>query len=102
MPKARGPGNIGAEPGFKNTDQGVFSLAYDSPMIDAGTNCFLQAEDLIGNPRLLDGNNNRHSRVDMGAYEYVHPKADSNGNGISDLQEIAIMNKAGHVEQPAE
>jgi hypothetical protein len=102
MPKARGPGNIGTEPGFKNTDQGVFSLAYDSPMIDAGTNCVLQAEDLVGNPRLLDGNNNRHSRVDIGAYEYVHPKADSNGNGISDLQEIAAMNKADHVERPAE
>ena len=102
MPKARGPGNIGAEPGFKNTDQGVFSLTYDSPMIDAGTNYVLQAEDLIGNPRLLDGNNNRHSRVDIGAYEYVHPKADSDGDGIPDIREIAAMNKAGHAERPAE
>ncbi len=103
MPQARGSGNIGGEPGFKNTDQGVFSLAYNSPMIDAGsTNCFPPAEDLIGNPRVLDGNNNGHARIDIGAYEYVHPQADSNGNGISDHEEIAAQSKAGHVERPAE
>jgi len=96
MPKADGPGNIGAEPGFKNTDQGVFLPVYDSPLIDAGTNNYMLV-DLVGNPRILDGNNNRHARIDIGAYEYVHPKADSNGNGISDREEIA-----GRSEHPAE
>ena len=98
MPKADGPGNIGAEPGFKNTDQGVFLPAYDSPLIDAGTNNFLTA-DIAGNPRILDGNNNHHAQVDIGAYEYVHPKA---GNGIPGCEEISAQSKEGYEERPAE
>ncbi|MFA7256780.1 MAG: choice-of-anchor Q domain-containing protein, partial [Kiritimatiellales bacterium] len=101
MPKGYGLGNIDAEPDFKNTDQGAFEPAYNSPMIDAGTNNFLIA-DLIGNPRVLDGNNNGHARVDIGAYEYVNPKADSNHDGILDHNELPVKCETFCAERPAE
>lgn len=71
-PKPKGAGNIDGEPGFKNTDTGVFTLQDNSPVIDRGTNTFLTA-DLAGLPRVLDGNNNGRVRADMGAFEFVHP-----------------------------
>ena len=101
MPKGYGPGNIGAEPGFKNTDQGVFLPTYDSPLIDAGTNNFLIA-DLVGNPRILDGNNNGHARIDIGAYEYINPKADSDHDGILDRNELPVKSAVFRFERPAE
>jgi hypothetical protein len=82
MPSARGPGNIDSEPGFKNAEQGAFSLMADSPLIDAGTNNLLRV-DLAGNPRILDGNNDGDARIDIGAYEYIHPSADGDEDGIS-------------------
>jgi len=85
-PQPKGTGNIGLEPDFKNTDAGVFTLRYSSPMIDRGTNSFLLA-DAAGLPRMLDGNNNGHAQADMGAFEYVHPRADSDGDGTLDIEE---------------
>lgn len=101
MPLAEGPGNIDAEPGFKNTDQGVFLPDYSSRMIDAGTNSFMDV-DLAGNPRILDGNNNGHARIDIGAYEYIHPYADSDRNGIPDRREAPAKDTAFRPELPAE
>lgn len=83
-PKPKGEGNREDDPGFLNTDTGVFSLQPSSHIIDQGfTNTFLKA-DINGRPRVLDGNNNGHDRVDMGAFEYAHPQADSNKDGILD------------------
>lgn len=101
MPKGYGPGNMDAEPGFKNTDQGVFEPLYSSPLIDAGTNTFLTA-DLKGMPRALDGNHNGHVRADIGAYEYVHPQADSDRNGVPDRQEPPVKPNVFRLERPAE
>lgn len=83
-PLAEGPGNIEGDPGFKNTDTGVFLLMPDSPLVDAGTNTAVLA-DLPGNPRILDGNHDGTAQADIGAYEVVHPLADSDGDGQSDL-----------------
>jgi hypothetical protein len=101
MPKGYGPGNIDAEPGFKNTDQGVFLPNYNSALIDAGTNTLLIA-DVLGNPCALDGNNNRHARTDIGAYEYVNPQADSDDNGILDRDELPRRGATVCFERPAE
>lgn len=101
MPKATGPGNIGGEPGFRNSDAGVFSLEFSSPLVDAGTNVSPVGADLTGRPRILDGNNNRHARIDIGAYEYVHPHADSNRDGIADLETMASPEEAVRFERPA-
>lgn len=101
MPKGYGPGNIDAEPGFKNTDQGVFLPTYDSRLIDAGTNTFLVA-DLTRTARVLDGNNNKHACADIGAYEYVNPGADSDGNGVLDRDEPRVKSFVFRGEHPAE
>lgn len=101
MPKGAGPGNIDAEPGFKNTDQGVFDPVYSSALIDTGTNTFLAA-DLTGTLRVLDGNNNGNARADIGAYEYVNPKADSDRNGVLDRDEPRVKSFIFRGESPAE
>jgi hypothetical protein len=63
-------GNISADPLFMDP-AGDFRLRLASPAIDAGTNSApnLPQSDFAGNPRILDGNNDCISTVDMGAYE---------------------------------
>ncbi len=64
-------GNISADPQFVNAAAGDFHLQSTSSAIDAGTNSApnLPQTDFAGNPRILDGNNDCVSIVDMGAYE---------------------------------
>jgi hypothetical protein len=66
------PGNISADPLFVNSASD-FHLQPNSPAIDAGTNAApnLPQTDFAGNPRILDGNNDCVSTIDMGAYEVV-------------------------------
>jgi hypothetical protein len=66
------PGNISADPLFVNSASD-FHLQPNSPAIDAGTNAApsLPPTDFSGNPRILDGNNDCISTVDMDAYELV-------------------------------
>lgn len=66
------PGNISADPLFVNPASD-FHLQPNSPAIDAGTNGApnLPQTDFAGNPRILDGNNDCVSTVDMGAYEFA-------------------------------
>jgi hypothetical protein len=75
-------GNIDAdpcfvEPGYWDANgvwrDGDYHLLPDSPCIDAGDPLYRAGRnetDLDGKPRVLDGNNDRISVVDMGAYEY--------------------------------
>jgi hypothetical protein len=65
-------GNISADPLFVNSASD-FHLQPNSPAIDAGTNSApnLPQTDFSGNPRILDGNNDCLSTVDLGAYELV-------------------------------
>jgi hypothetical protein len=80
-----GSGNTTAEPGFVNRSAADFHLLASSPCIDAGTTLSPPVTtDLDGVPRPLDGNGDGTAAFDMGAYEYLLPTADSNGDGIPD------------------
>jgi parallel beta-helix repeat protein len=64
-------GNIAADPLFVSAPVGDLHLQNNSPAIDAGTNSApnLPQTDFGGSPRILDGNNDCVSTVDLGAYE---------------------------------
>jgi parallel beta-helix repeat protein len=67
------PGNISADPLFVNSVGGDYHLQASSPAVDAGDNSApnLLKTDYDGNTRILDGNNDCVSTVDLGAYELV-------------------------------
>jgi|GEM_PF-2054257 len=73
-PGAGGIGNISADPCFVDGPSGDYHLRCNSPCIDVGTNSppgGLSSTDLDGGNRLLNGDNNGTTVVDMGAYEYA-------------------------------
>ena len=66
--------NINADPMFITDANCLYSLQENSPCIDAGNNDnFYHEEDLdfIGNERIVDGNSDGTSKIDMGAYEFI-------------------------------
>ncbi len=66
-------GNIDINPCFVDADSNDFHLLPDSPCIDAGDPNYVAGPnetDLDGNPRVVDGDNDGNTVVDMGAYEY--------------------------------
>ena len=69
-----GPGNIDADPMFRDVEAGDYRLSSYSPCIDTGTSVDLHV-DLNGNPRPLEklgvGRDDLCGTYDMGAYEYV-------------------------------
>ncbi|HEV2115491.1 MAG TPA: choice-of-anchor D domain-containing protein, partial [Terriglobales bacterium] len=66
-------GNISADPQFVNAAGADFHLQPASPAVDAGDNSApnLPSTDFAGNVRILDGNNDCVSTVDLGVYELV-------------------------------
>jgi len=81
-------GNIDADPLFISVPDDL-RLQAGSPCIDAGDNTAVtEANDLDGLPRIIDGDNDGISTVDMGAYEwcppiYVDETASGSNNGSS-------------------
>ncbi|MGB2807935.1 MAG: right-handed parallel beta-helix repeat-containing protein [Sedimentisphaerales bacterium] len=68
-----GTGNIDADPLFVNAAGSDLRLSSSaSPCVDAGNNSVpgLPATDLVGNPRVWDGDGDGNSVVDMGSYEF--------------------------------
>ncbi|RKY14457.1 MAG: hypothetical protein DRP82_04025, partial [Planctomycetota bacterium] len=64
---------IHQDPQFVNAAGGDYHLQDVSPCIDAGNNSYVPgtvSEDLDGNQRIADGDNDGTSVVDIGAYEY--------------------------------
>jgi predicted outer membrane repeat protein len=84
-PSTTGEGNLNADPAFADSSAD-WHLTTNSPCVDAGTNAC--AVDFEGLPRPLDGNNDGTNAWDMGAYEFVHPAADSDGDHFGDACEL--------------
>ena len=84
--------NIEADPLFSENDD--YSLQAGSPAIDAGSLASAPATGLGGLSRPLDGDNDGHAGVDLGAYEFMHPQADSDLDRIPDWWELAYMGSA--------
>jgi hypothetical protein len=86
-----GPGNISEDPLFVDAEEGDFRLMPDSPCIDSGTDVGVYF-DITGSTRPIDvkgrGQDNTGSEFDMGAYELQIPKADLNGDGKINSQDL--------------
>lgn len=88
FPMPPGWKNITNAPAFVDAASGDYHLAGGSPCIDAGTNIVSVTNDLDGVPRPLDGDNDRAARWDIGAYEFVHPFADTDNDEMPDGWEV--------------
>ena len=83
-----GTGDIQNDPQFANLASGNLHLLATSPCIDAGTNTLAAVTDFDSVPRPLDGNTNGLAVCDMGAFEFAHPQADTDGDRMLDPAEI--------------
>lgn len=88
-PDLGGPGHIIADPQLVALND--FRLSGASPCIDAIPSSGDMPEiDLLGVPRPLDGDNSGGARLDIGAHKYIHPTADTDGDGLSDWDEVHL------------
>jgi subtilisin family serine protease len=80
--------NFESDPLF--TGGSDYHITSNSPCIDVGTYFEAPGYDRDGVPRPLDGdgNSNTYYSVDVGAYEFIHPLADTDGDGQLDQDEI--------------
>jgi PKD repeat protein len=88
FPLTNGTGNTADNPNFVNAPAGDYHLSAISPAIDAGTNRNASTTDFDGIPRPLDGDYNDLPTTDIGAFEFVHPLADSDGDHMPDAWEL--------------
>src|SRR5262249_18682 len=65
-----------------------FHLLASSPCIDAGMDFYPLPYDKDNTPRPLDGKNNGTAAFDIGAFEFVHPLADTDHDGMPDAAEV--------------
>jgi hypothetical protein len=89
FPLPPGEGNITNAPQFVAALAGDFHLLASSPCIDAGTAAPTATNDLDGVPRPLDGDNDKTAQSDIGAYEFVHPSADTDVDEMPDKWELS-------------
>lgn len=88
-PDPGGAGHVTNAPGLLSMDG--YRLALGSPCIDVlPEEPSFPHHDLDGVPRPLDGNANGEALFDLGAHEFIHPTADTDGDGLSDDDEIRI------------
>lgn len=85
-PMPSGTGNFTNMPLFSG---GSYVLASNSPCIDAGLDSGLPY-DYVAQYRPLDGNNDGLAKPDVGAYEFYNGNADSDGDGLTDTQELNV------------
>jgi parallel beta-helix repeat protein len=72
---------------FQDYAQRDLRLREGCPAIDAGSAEAAPSTDAAGLPRPLDGDGDGEAGWDMGAHEYVHPTADTDADGMSDVEE---------------
>lgn len=82
-----GTGDIQADPQSVNRAGGDFHLLLGSPCIDADTVANAPAKDFNGVIRPPDGDTDGTAAFDIGAFEFVHPLADTDGDGVLDTAE---------------
>lgn len=84
-----GPHDLCQSPQLSNMTLAAFDarLRTNSPAIDAGMNLPSVGGDFAGVSRPLDGAGDGTNRLDIGAYEFIHPLADSDGDGMPDADE---------------
>ncbi len=87
---ANGTANIDAEPGFVNLGMGDYRLRHASPCIDAGIDFSGVIQDILGAPRVLDGDADGTAFADIGAYEYNSVTVDSDRDGATDAEETTM------------
>jgi hypothetical protein len=63
-------GNISADPLFVDPENSDYRLSIGSPAIDTGDATYAPVDDLLGNPRPVDGDGSSTAEPDIGAYEY--------------------------------
>ncbi|NCC53301.1 MAG: hypothetical protein EOM20_19105 [Spartobacteria bacterium] len=90
FPLPDGPGCITNEPVFVNLAARNFWLSAASPCIDAGATNETGATDFNGVPRPLDGLNDGVAAADLGAFEYISSAADTDGDGLTDWNEVYV------------
>ena len=89
IPAPGGTGHLTNDPALLAS--GDYRLAPGSPCIDALPLATpAPGNDLDGIPRPLDGDANGEAKADIGAQEYVHETADTDGEGLSDSDEIHV------------
>jgi predicted outer membrane repeat protein len=66
-----GIGNVRVDPRFGDPNESEFTLSFDSPCLDAGSNAAVLGifTDYTGSTRIVDGNGDGVAVVDMGAFE---------------------------------
>ncbi len=75
---------------FQDALAGNYRLAGDAADIDAADSEHAPADDLAGVARPLDGDADGRAVADLGAYEFVHPTADTDEDGLPDSWEAAM------------
>jgi len=77
-------GNVAVDPLFVSRSSSNYSLAPNSPLIDAGNNsaASLPTQDFLGNPRQQDATGAGYPIIDIGAYEFAG-KQDANSTTIT-------------------
>ncbi len=86
-----GQGNINEDPLFVGA--GDYRLRMSSPCVDSGMNSANSlTKDLLGNPRIIDGDENGTETIDMGAYEFSKAcLGDTDGDGDIDGVDLSIL-----------
>ena len=83
-----GLSDFSADPRLANRTGGDFRLQAGSPCIDTSSAAGEPAFDLDSVGRPLDGDTNGVARADIGAFEFAHPAADTDGDGMRDASEV--------------